>query len=107
MSAAALAGAAKALDRDDPLDDAYPMLEWTLGANPFQMCMMNGVGVLEPCALAFQTGNIPGGVTLGIAGDEDDMPYYPHPWACTDEYYGYQTSQFLWALLALQDLSWK
>jgi hypothetical protein len=47
-------------------------------------------------------GNIPGGVTMGIFGDEADMPWYPHPWACTDEYYGYQTSHFTWALLALQ-----
>jgi len=106
LTAAALAGAAEALGRDACLDHAYPLLEWTLGANPFQVCMMNGAGVLEPCALAFQTGNIPGGVTLGIGGDEQDMPFYPHPWACTDEYYGYQTSQFLWALLALQALSW-
>ena len=106
LAAAALASAAKALNRPQCLDHAYPLLEWTLGANPFQMCMMNGVGVLEPCALAFQTGNIPGGVTLGIGGDEDDMPWYPHPWACCDEYYGYQTSQFLWAVLALQAQAW-
>ena len=49
-------------------------------------------------------GNIPGGVPLGIFGDDEDQPWYPHAWACTDEYYGYQTSQFLWAALVLQDL---
>ena len=43
--------------------------------------------------------------TLGIFGDDNDQPWYPHPRACTDEYYGYQTSQFLWAVLALQDLT--
>jgi len=106
LAAAALAAAAKALDQSQCLDHAYPLLEWTLGANPFQLSMMNGVGVRQPSALAFQTGNIPGGVTLGIAGDELDMPWYPHPFACCDEYYGYQTAHFLWALLALQDLDW-
>jgi hypothetical protein len=50
-------------------------------------------------------GNIPGGVTFGIHGDRDDEPAYWHPWSCSDEYYGYQSSQFLWAVLALQDLS--
>ena len=101
-SALALAAAARVLDRRSCLDDAYRLLEWTLGANPFQLSMVNGVGVKQPCALSFQMGNIPGGVTLGIGGDENDMPWYPHPWACTDEYYGYQTSQFLWAVVALQ-----
>jgi len=102
LSAAALAAAARALRRPELLDDGYRLLEWTVGNNPFQMSTMNGVGVLQPCALSFQMGNIPGGVTMGIMGDEADLPFYPHPWACTDEYYGYQTSHFTWALLALQ-----
>ena len=102
LSAAALAAAAAVLGRPALLDDGYRLLEWTVGNNPFQMSTMNGVGVTQPCALSFQMGNIPGGVTMGIMGDEADMPWYPHPWACTDEYYGYQTSQFTWALLALQ-----
>jgi len=103
LSAAALAAAAGALGRPELLDDGYRLLEWVVGNNPYQMSTINGVGVLQPCALSFQMGNIPGGVTMGIMGDEADMPWYPHPWACTDEYYGYQTSQFLWGLLALQD----
>jgi hypothetical protein len=102
LDAAALGWAARALDRPALLDDAYRLLEWTLGNNPRQLSTMNGVGVTQPCALSFQMGNIPGGVTMGLFGDEADQPWYPHPWACTDEYYGYQTSQFTWALLALQ-----
>ena len=93
------------LERPELVTHAYRLLEWTLGNNPFQMSTMNGVGVVQPCALSFQMGNIPGGVTMGIFGDDSDQPWYPHPWACTDEYYGYQTSQFLWAVLALQDLT--
>ncbi len=106
LDAVALAAAARALDRPELLDHGYRLLEWTLGNNPFQISTMNGVGVLQPCALSFQMGNIPGGVTLGIGGDEEDQPWYPHPWACRDEYYGYQTSQFLWAVLALQGVEY-
>ncbi len=102
LSAAALAAAARALDRPELLDLAYPLLEWTLGANPFGLSFMSGVGVAQPDALSFQMGNIPGGVTLGPGGDEQDLPCYRHPRSCTDEYYGYQTSQFMWALLALE-----
>ena len=53
--------------------------------------------------MSFLMGNIPGGVTLGILGDENDQPAYRDPWSCSDEYYGYQTSHFTWALLALQN----
>ncbi len=102
LDAAAFAAAARALGRPELRDDGYRLLEWTLGNNPYQLSTMNGVGVTQPCALSFQMGNIPGGVTMGIFGDEQDMPWYPHLWACTDEYYGYQTSHFTWALLALQ-----
>ncbi len=104
LDAAALAAAARVLGRPELVTHAYRLLDWTLGNNPFQLSTMNGIGVIQPSALSFQMGNIPGGVTMGIFGDEADQPWYPHPWACTDEYYGYQTSQFLWAVLALQDL---
>lgn len=106
LDAAAFAAAARILNRPELLDDGYRLLEWTLGNNPFQLSSLNGVGVKQPCALSFQMGNIPGGVTMGIFGDEQDQPWYPHPWACTDEYYGYQTSHFTWALLALQTCSY-
>jgi hypothetical protein len=104
LDAAAFAAAARVLNRPELLDNGYRLLEWTLGNNPFQLSTMNGVGVTQPSALSFQMGNIPGGVTMGIFGDEQDQPFYPHPWACTDEYYGYQTSHFTWALLALQTM---
>lgn len=106
-AAMAFAAAARVLGRPELLDRGYRLLEWTLGANPFQICMMNGVGVHQPDPLSFQMGRIPGGVTLGPGGDRRDMPFYPHPRSCTDEYYGYQTSQFLWATLALQTQNWE
>ena len=101
LDAVAFAAAARALNRPELATHGYRLLEWTLGNNPFQLSTMNGVGVSQPCALSFQMGNIPGGVTMGICGDEQDQPWYPHPWVCTDVYYGYQTSQFMWGLLAL------
>jgi len=106
LSAAALAAAARVLGRGELLDDAYRLLEWTLGANPFQVSTMTGFGAYQASALSFQMGDIPGGVTMGIGGDDSDMPRYDNPWHCWDEYYGYQTSQFFWAAAALQDLSW-
>jgi hypothetical protein len=102
LDATALSAASRVLSRPELMDNAYQLIEWTIGNNPYQISTMNGVGVNQPCALSFQMGNIPGGVTMGIFGDEFDMPWYPHSWACTDEYYGYQTSHFTWALLALQ-----
>ncbi len=98
----ALAAAARVLQRPELMDDAYRLLEWIHGANPWQISTMNGVGVYQPDPLSFQMGRIPGGVTLGPGGDEADMPFYLPPRSCTDEYYGYQTSQFLWAALALE-----
>ncbi len=107
MSAVALAKAAKVLGRPSLMSDAYRLLEWVHGANPWQISTMNGVGVKQPDPLSFQMGRIPGGVTLGPGGDEQDMPAYMHPRACRDEYYGYQTSQFMWATLALEDMDWE
>ncbi len=106
LTAACLAGAARVLDRRELLDEAYPMLEWVIGANPFGISTCNGVGLYQVNALSFQMGNIPGGVTMGVAGDEQDLPKYDNPWLCSDEYYGYQTSQFLWAILALESLGY-
>jgi hypothetical protein len=109
LTAAALAAAARVLGRPEMMDYGYRLLEWVVGANPYSLSTVNGVGVLQPCALSFQMGNIPGGVTMGIGGDDNDMPSYHfgnHPWSCCDEYYGYQTSQFLWGIVALEDLSW-
>ena len=103
LDAVALGAAARVLNRPELVSHGYRLLEWTIGNNPFQMSTMNGVGVRQPCALSFQMGNIPGGVTMGIFGDEKDRPLYPHEWACTDEYYGYQTSHFTWGLLVLQN----
>lgn len=106
LTAACLAGAARVLGRKELLDEAYPMLEWILGANPFGISTCNGVGLYQVNALSFQMGNIPGGVTMGVHGGEQDLPKYDNPWLCSDEYYGYQTSQFLWAILAAESVEY-
>lgn len=106
LAAAALAATARELARPALLDHAYRLLEVTLGNNPFQLSTINGVGNYQCSALSFQMGDIPGGVTMGVGGDAEDMPNFDNPWHCHDEYYGYQTAQFLWAVLALEDMAW-
>jgi hypothetical protein len=110
LNAVALAAAARTLDRPALMDDAYRLLEWVVGANPFQLSTVSGVGVRQATAHSLQVGDIPGGVMNGVGGDEEDMPYFGgHPWLCNaaySEYYGYNTAHFLWAIAALQDLRW-
>ncbi|MFO7869828.1 MAG: glycoside hydrolase family 9 protein [Kiritimatiellia bacterium] len=111
LSAAALAAASRVLSRPELMDHGYRLLEWILGANPFQLSTMSGAGVRQACAHSSYMGDIPGGVMNGIGGDNRDMPSpAAHPWSGhwnLAEYYGYNTSQFMWAMLALQDLEWK
>ena len=58
---------------------AQRMLDWVLGLNPFDVCMMNGVGYKNPplyIAPEFipRLPTIPGSVMNGIVGDEEDRP---------------------------------
>jgi len=58
---------------------AQRMLDWILGANPFDVCMMNGIGYKNPplyIAPEFlpRLPTIPGSVMNGIVGDEEDRP---------------------------------
>lgn len=58
---------------------AQRMLDWILGLNPFDVCMMNGVGYKNPplyIAPEFipRLPTIPGSVMNGIVGDEEDRP---------------------------------
>ncbi|MGA2202496.1 MAG: glycoside hydrolase family 9 protein [Terriglobales bacterium] len=58
---------------------AQRMLDWILGLNPFDVCMMNGIGYKHPplyIAPEFipRLPTIPGSVMNGIVGDEEDRP---------------------------------
>lgn len=60
---------------------ATNQLNWILGLNPFDSCMMNGVGRNNPPYMYFDSWeftNTPGGISNGITGgfrDENDIDY--------------------------------
>lgn len=106
LSAAALASCAGALDRPELADHGYRLLEWVLGANPYQLSMFVGLGPQQMSPFSPLMGAIPGGICCGLGSNREDVPDLQfHPWAAPPEhaeYYGYNSSQFLWALCALQ-----
>jgi len=79
LAAAALLGA-KVLESSgtqylDLLRFAGYQLDWILGANPFDICFLNGLGKNNPpafCASKPQAGTLPGGIANGITGGNSD-----------------------------------
>jgi hypothetical protein len=108
LAAVGLSQAALVLHRPELADLGYRLLGWAAGANPFQLSTVTGVGPYQIAPFSCQIGPIPGGVCNGIGGNREDLPAFEyHPWSVpcrVSEYYGYNTSQFLWALCALQQI---
>ena len=88
LSSLAAAGrlAAQYFNSDSPFQqklNAYAddQLNWILGLNPFDSCMLNGVGHNNPAYLFFDSWeftNAPGGISNGITSgfkDEDDIDF--------------------------------
>jgi hypothetical protein len=79
LAAAALLGA-KVLGTSgtqylDLLRFAGNQLDWILGANPYDICFLNGLGKNNPpafCASKAQAGTLPGGISNGITGGNSD-----------------------------------
>ncbi len=74
---------------------ATHQIQWILGQNPLNYCMISGLGSLNPPLLSEQgTGVIPGGIPNGIGGGLDDRPKWGH---ATDskEYWIPQSVYFL------------
>lgn len=74
--------AAAVWTRDGQDHAAVAWTDWILGANPFDVCMMQGHGRNNP-AYEFGFFNGPGGVCNGITSgfeDEDDIAFQPLPW---------------------------
>ncbi|MCP4148781.1 MAG: hypothetical protein GY757_13625 [bacterium] len=82
-------------------------LNWILGLNPFDMCMLHGHGRNNP---VYDPGyhNAPGGIANGITAgfkDEDDIDYLPmeirgkgdHTWRWSEQWLSHPT----WYLLAV------
>lgn len=87
---ASLAAAARLASREFPEDPTFQkrlqsfavdQLNWILGLNPFDSCMMYGVGRNNPEYMFFDSWeftNAPGGISNGITSgfkDEDDIDY--------------------------------
>jgi hypothetical protein len=59
----------------DLLRFAGYQLDWILGANPYDICFLNGLGKNNPpvfCASKAQAGTLPGGIANGITGGNSD-----------------------------------
>jgi hypothetical protein len=87
--AAAARLAARALSADEPLRSelrryAADQLNWILGLNPYDSCMLYGRGRNNPEYLFFDSyeyTNAPGGISNGVTAgyrDEDDIDYALH-----------------------------
>lgn len=80
---AKLASLAAAVWTTNSVDvDAQSWIDWILGANPFDVCMMQGRGRNNP---DYESGffNGPGGICNGVTSgfeDEDDIAFQPLPW---------------------------
>jgi hypothetical protein len=90
---------------------AANQLNWILGLNPFDSCMLNGVGRNNPPYMYFDSWaftNAPGGISNGITGgfkDENDIDYlltYGRTGADNDWRWGEQwLPHSAWYLLAV------
>ena len=103
---ASLAALALSVD-DSTVDAAAPWISWILGANPFDVCMLQGHGRNNP---PYEPGfhNAPGGVCNGITSgldDEADIAFRPMPAASQREQSWRWGEQWMphaaWLLLAL------
>jgi hypothetical protein len=82
LSTAALLAARRIPERAVPLRRyAADQLDWILGLNPYDMCMLQGRGRRNPDLLP-ENPNAPGGVCNGITSgfaDEHDIDFMPEP----------------------------
>ncbi len=81
--AAATFEVAHAGERSDDHAAAWRWIDWILGANPFDVCMLQGRGRNNPVYVP-PFDNAPGGIANGITAgfdDEDDIAFAPDPWA--------------------------
>jgi hypothetical protein len=112
-SLAAASRKAAALFREDPqlphrLESyALDQLNWILGCNPFDACMLHGFGRNNPeyeGGFPNAYGGICNGITAGIA-DEEDIDFLPDPYARQGEHRWRWSEQWLphaaWYLLAV------
>ena len=97
---------AEILNKDDYKTHAKHQLEWVMGFNPINTCMMTGEGVNNPYPHSRFLGLIIGGVMNGIAGEEDDMPFMDMnntmDWRTT-EYWSPHVAYYIWLASLLNE----
>ncbi len=86
------------------IECAKNQMEWVMGRNPEQACLMTGEGVNNPYPHSRFLGLIPGGIMNGYIGLENDQPYldtqYQMDWRTT-EYWSPHNCFYLWYLSIL------
>jgi hypothetical protein len=79
---------------------ATHQLEWVIGRNPFAQSTMYGVGYDFPPLYSPSSGDIVGGLPVGIqTRDEEDVPYWPVQSMWTyKEIWSHPVSNWIWLL---------
>ena len=114
LAAAALLASATAAapERDALRRYAVDQLDWILGLNPFDVCMLQGRGRNSPDYLPGFP-NLPGGICNGVTagmdpGGERDIAFLPPPWDANPSHNWRWSEQWLphgaWMFLALAAL---
>ncbi|MDF1547742.1 MAG: glycoside hydrolase family 9 protein [Bacteroidales bacterium] len=70
-----MARAGKLLKRKEYQVAAEKILNWTMGHNPFGLCLFTGVGFKHPIPASFMNYKIPSAAVSGFLGTPDDQPY--------------------------------
>jgi len=91
--------AAEQLNEPALADLGRRQVEWVMGGNPKNSCLMTGEGINNPYPHSRFLGLIPGGIMNGICGLEDDEPFldldYMMDWRTT-EYWSPHTCFYIW-----------
>ncbi|MDA1045024.1 MAG: glycoside hydrolase family 9 protein, partial [Verrucomicrobia bacterium] len=94
--------------RDDLKRYALNQLNWILGLNPFDMCMLQGKGHNNPADYEVGSPSPPGGICNGVTSgveDEQDIAYLPEPYGTQPMWSWRWKEQWIphsaWLILAL------
>lgn len=91
--------AAEILNEPALADLGRRQVEWVMGGNPKNSCLMTGEGINNPYPHSRFLGLIPGGIMNGICGLEDDEPFLDldnmMDWRTT-EYWSPHTCFYIW-----------
>lgn len=70
-----MARAGKLMGKKEWQDAAEKILSWSMGHNPFGLCLFTGVGFKHPVPASFMNYKIPSAAMVGFLGTPDDKPY--------------------------------